>query len=196
MKRVRSTLFIVASGLALWALSREISSQSTDFVYTVTEIVTLGGHTNVGLAMSGGGFPTVVGHSQTASGVDHAFSAFNVGGGIFEQLRDLGTLGGQRSEARAIFGNLIVGWAQLPGGLYHAFLGDSFGGPMIDLGTLGGSESWATAVSSNPRGQRRRGLRCVPDCRKRDVSRFRVSERRDDRPRRVAGRSKHSRVGN
>ena len=144
MNRARSTLFIVASGLALWALSRETSTQSTDFVYTVTEIVTLGGHTNVGLAMSGGGFPTVVGYSQTASGVDHAFSHF-VGGSVLQQLRDLGTLGGQRSEARAING-FVVGWAQLPSGLYHAFLSNSFQtGPMIDLGTLGGSESWATA---------------------------------------------------
>ena len=149
MNRARSTLFIVASGLALWALSRETSTQSTDFVYTVTEIVTLGGHTNVGLAMSGGGFPTVVGYSRTASGVDHAFSHF-VGGSVLQQLRDLGTLGGQRSEARAING-FVVGWAQLPSGLYHAFLSNSFQtGPMIDLGTLGGSESWATAVTSIP----------------------------------------------
>ena len=31
--------------------------------------------------MSSGGFPTVVGHSQTASGVEHAFSHF-VGGSV------------------------------------------------------------------------------------------------------------------
>ena len=68
MNRLRSTLFFVASGLAFWALSRDASTQSTDFVYTVTEIATVGGYTNVGLAMSVGGFPTVVGHSQTGVG--------------------------------------------------------------------------------------------------------------------------------
>ena len=62
MNPARTTLFIVASGLALSAMSRETSTQSPDFVYTVTEIPTAGGRTNVGLAMSSGGFPTVVGH--------------------------------------------------------------------------------------------------------------------------------------
>ena len=41
MNPARTTLFIVASGLALSAMSRETSTQSTDFVYTVTEIPTL-----------------------------------------------------------------------------------------------------------------------------------------------------------
>jgi hypothetical protein len=106
-------------GPCLWALSRDTSTQSTDFVYTVTEIATVGGHTNVGLAMSdggisdrgwsqsdsrdrgalGGGSPAVYGASQTAGNA--AIRALAYQNGV---ITDLGaSLGGPNTacEQRA-----------------------------------------------------------------------------------------------
>jgi len=64
---------------------------------------------------------------------------------------DLGTLGGDRSEATAINeSGQIVGGASLPDGTFHAFLFAN--GVMSDLGTLPGyKSSYATAI--NDRGQ-------------------------------------------
>jgi probable HAF family extracellular repeat protein len=70
-------------------------------------------------------------------------------------ITDLGTLGGQESEATGINDvGQIVGWAETSvkgprGQLDHAFLWKK--GKMRDLGTLGGPESRANAINS--RGQ-------------------------------------------
>jgi probable HAF family extracellular repeat protein len=61
---------------------------------------------------------------------------------------DLGTLGGAASEAVAVDGGGVVGWAERVGGSRHAFAYD-VGAPspaMVDLGTLGGAASEAVAV--------------------------------------------------
>jgi len=60
---------------------------------------------------------------------------------------DIGTLGGDSSEAAALNGlGDVVGVAATPAGARHAFL--RRGGDMIDLGTLpGGSASYATAIN-------------------------------------------------
>lgn len=64
---------------------------------------------------------------------------------------DLGTLGGDSSEAVAIGpGGEVVGSSTTATGETHAFLWTWSGG-MMDLGTLGGSESEAVAIS--PGGQ-------------------------------------------
>jgi probable HAF family extracellular repeat protein len=65
------------------------------------------------------------------------------------RIVDLGTLGGDSSEAAGI--NLlgdVVGTSLVPNGKPHAFLYRA--GRMIDLGTLiGGTESYATAIADN-----------------------------------------------
>lgn len=65
------------------------------------------------------------------------------------RIVDLGTLGGESSEAAGI--NLlgdVVGTALLANGKPHAFLYRA--GRMVDLGTLtGGTESYATAIADN-----------------------------------------------
>lgn len=60
---------------------------------------------------------------------------------------DLGTLGGNYSQAYAINNSgQVVGVATLAGGQEHAFLYQN--GSMVDLGTLGGSYSQATAINN------------------------------------------------
>lgn len=62
-------------------------------------------------------------------------------------LTDLGTLGGEESEAAAINGlGEVVGWSTTADGATHAFL--HRGGVLIDLGTLpGGTLSRATGIN-------------------------------------------------
>jgi probable HAF family extracellular repeat protein len=63
-------------------------------------------------------------------------------------IRDLGTLGGSESFARAINpGGEVVGYSLTENGERHAFLYS--GGAMGDLGTLGGSSSSALAVNDS-----------------------------------------------
>lgn len=136
-----------ASGimLVLWSTTRHPATQSGSLSYSVGDIGTLGGNTSVALGVSPAGLPYLAGYSQTASGAEHAFAAY--GAGVWPpQLKDLGTLGGSRSEARAYDGLRAVGSAQLANGLYHAFV---YGGSMTDLGTLGGSASCAYGMNTS-----------------------------------------------
>jgi probable HAF family extracellular repeat protein len=76
------------------------------------------------------------------------------GGGsvIWEEgaTTELGTLGGNVTEARAINERgEIVGWSEMAAGASHAVLWQD--GKLTDLGTLGGKRSWAAAI--NERGQ-------------------------------------------
>ncbi len=86
----------------------------------------------------------VVGKLPTASG----FHAFLYSGGA---MIDLGTLGGNQSDARGVNASgQVVGWSTLSPGdssTYHAFLYS--GGVMMDLGTLGGVNSVANGINDS-----------------------------------------------
>jgi uncharacterized membrane protein len=83
-----------------------------------------------------------------AYGAD-ASSAGSVAGSVQYTVKDLGTLGGTRSEATAIDGNTAVGSSLTSGdAAEHAFAYDLRRHSMTDLGTLGGS-SRATGVQGD-----------------------------------------------
>ena len=63
-------------------------------------------------------------------------------------MRDLGTLGGRRSDANAINAlGQVTGSAEVSNGSRHAFLFD--GNSMKDLGTFGGSRSFGLAINDS-----------------------------------------------
>ncbi|GGV22590.1 hypothetical protein GCM10010260_73660 [Streptomyces filipinensis] len=76
-------------------------------------------------------------------------SAASGAGSVKYTVRDLGTLGGTRSEATAIDGNTVVGSSRTSGdAAEHAFAYDLCRHTMTDLGTLGDS-SKATGVEGD-----------------------------------------------
>ncbi|AFH50015.1 Putative membrane protein [Ignavibacterium album JCM 16511] len=87
----------------------------------------------------------VVGFYQDSNLNDRAYYYF---AGSF--LSDIGTLGGESSQATAISGGvnpIIVGISQTGNFEFHAF--KKVGNQMDDLGTLGGDFSMATNISEN-----------------------------------------------
>lgn len=99
---------------------------------TVTLVGTLGGLTVANDVSNG---DQVVGYSYDALGRQRAF-VWSVTDG---SMRDLGTLGGSNSEARAI--NVtgdVVGWAETATSERHAVIWPYAGGRTVDLGSLPG----------------------------------------------------------
>ncbi|MFJ3803627.1 hypothetical protein ACIPSJ_46035 [Streptomyces sp. NPDC090088] len=94
----------------------------------------------------------LVGAGLLAAGAGPAYgagasSAGSVAGSVEYTVRDLGTLGGTRSEATAIDGYTVVGSSQTSGDdTEHAFAYDLRRHVMTDLGTLGDA-SRATGVA-------------------------------------------------
>ena len=66
-------------------------------------------------------------------------------------MQDLGSLGGNYSEAWGVSANgaVVVGAADNAAGFRHAFRWTEVDGVMRDLGTLGGGYSWADGVSAD-----------------------------------------------
>ena len=77
--------------------------------------------------------------------VTHPF-AYDLGAAS-DPMKDLGHLGGG-GQARAVSGNIVVGYSALASGIPHAFAYDlgAASPVMQDLGTLGGMDSYAMAV--------------------------------------------------
>lgn len=148
----------ILSALLIVTLYARPTAASPAVRYAITDLGTLGGYYTFATAINNAG--TVVGSSQTAHQthgrmpyryIVHAFS-WKEG-----RIRDLGTLGGDFSGARAIndWGE-IVGVSELdlpyPAGDRHrcAFLYSH--GKMRDLGTLPGN-AWSVATGINAQGK-------------------------------------------
>jgi probable HAF family extracellular repeat protein len=94
----------------------------------------------------------IVGDSRPLGDTDTGQRAFAYDLGVASpKMRDLGTLGGTTSGARAVSGNIVVGTSSTAAGPIseHAFAYDLMAAnpKMRDLGTLGGPVSNARAVS-------------------------------------------------
>ncbi|MGO9489455.1 MAG: GDSL-type esterase/lipase family protein, partial [Solirubrobacteraceae bacterium] len=94
--------------------------------------------------------PNKSGQKALAENVREAITAdSSPTGKIRPTIIDLGTLGGQYSDATAISNaGQVVGDAETSSGESHAFSWTKAGG-MVDLGTLGGTYSYATAVNAS-----------------------------------------------
>lgn len=101
------------------------------------------------------GLPTSTAYSVSSDGTTVVGSATNNNGSRFafrwtqtNGMENLGTLGGNESEATAVSANgqVIIGWAKNAQGLNRAFRWTSQTG-MQDIGTLGGNQSEAWGMT-------------------------------------------------
>lgn len=154
-------LFLAAVALPVRLAAQESQEQhkKAHFHYSVTDLGTLGGNNSFPWGINDRG--QVVGWSETPD-IDPntgfpTFRAFLWNKGV---MHDLGTLGGQNSQAR--LGGInsegqVVGEAETsivdpnnpPFFAWHAFLWEK--GTMHDLGTLGGTYSYAIGIDSESR---------------------------------------------
>jgi probable HAF family extracellular repeat protein len=152
-------IFLGAVALPLQLAAQESQAQlkKTHPHYSITDLGTLGGNNSGPSGINNRG--QVVGWSETTD-IDPSsgfpiFHAFLWNKGV---MHDLGTLGGQYSEA--LLGGInsqgqVVGHAETvdpnnpPFFEWHAFLWKK--GAMHDLGTLGGITSFANAIDSEQR---------------------------------------------
>lgn len=114
----------------------------------MADLGTLGGQNTCAFGINN--FGHVVGDSEVAKGVRHAFRWIDAdANGLADpgEMIDMGTLGGERSRAWAINdAGLITGFSETASGDTHAFIYSDLAG-MVDLGTLGGSRSYAHGMN-------------------------------------------------
>jgi probable HAF family extracellular repeat protein len=131
-KFARYCLLMIAIALLLGSAIKIVHSQSQNMP-TIVDLTPNGS----GIAIAVNAFGQVVGRSGT-----HAFSWTAAGGMV-----DIGTLGGNDSEAESVNDSGQVIGGSYTACCFHAFSWTPSTG-MIDLGTLGGDYSEADAVSS------------------------------------------------
>lgn len=133
----RFTLAIFAA----WLLSSLAVAQT----FNVTDLgsLDLGGTFDISFGNALNTLGQVAGSSYTSSGAQHAFFWTLTSG-----LADLGTFGGQNSQAWGVNdSSQVVGQADLANGLTHAFLWTQSQG-MQDLGSLSHASSYAYAINN------------------------------------------------
>jgi len=134
--RLRPFLLVVAMLASLPSIAR------ANFIFTVTDLGTLGGSTSHALAVNASG--QVAGEAMNAAGNYRAFAYWH------GTMIDLGTLGGDFSSASGINDEAqVVGTATTAAGKNRAFLFSFATGTMADLGTLGGDFSGAAAINNH-----------------------------------------------
>jgi probable HAF family extracellular repeat protein len=121
-----------------------LAARSAGSSWTLTNLGTLpGGHYSSAVAISNSG--QIVGSSETANGMSHAFVWRN------GRMTDLGTLGGPESQATALNDRgQVVGDSYVSGGGWHAFVW--WNGRMTDLGTTAAG-AFSSAAAINGAGQ-------------------------------------------
>ena len=134
MKRGQSIPVVVATLFAVGLWPCQLAFADLNYEIVDLGILPDGGGSFSSAANSINENGQVVGMARTAAGDTHAFLWDSASGMI-----DLGTLGGDRSEAFGINNHgQVVGKARTVDGVYHAFTWDSTNG-MADLGTLTGT---------------------------------------------------------
>ncbi len=131
--------------------SRAVCTLTIVVVFVIAKAASAQSITWIGGLSDRGSYPNaisadglvVVGNSRNATGGRRAFR--------WEEgvMQDLGTLGGESSDAYALSqdGRVIVGFSYDEGGNERSFRWED--GDMVDIGTLGGNESLAYGVSAD-----------------------------------------------